>query len=216
VACLDLILWTERLYNAFIIIFFNSFNSGKNMGNFYVNYTVRTTNAKKVAGCLKGRSAFVTPVDNGFVVVFDEESDTQDGNVFTELGMRLSKELQTTVFGVLNHDDDILWYLLFVNGSKVDEYNSSPNFFTEDDDSTPPSGGNAELLCNIFEKDCSQKIDDLLREKSDDKHFVHAVERHAALVEALDLPLFAIGMGFNYISRGELPEGLSEGDLLRV
>ena len=51
------------------------------MGNFYVNYTVRGPTQQDVAAALAGRKALVTPWQNGCVVVFDEQSDTQDDKV---------------------------------------------------------------------------------------------------------------------------------------
>jgi hypothetical protein len=46
--------------------------------------------------------------------------------------------------------------------------------------------------------------------------YVFAMERHGDLVSALGLPAFAVGCGFRYVEDGELPEGLSDGDLVKV
>jgi len=47
-------------------------------------------------------------------------------------------------------------------------------------------------------------------------NYLFAMERHEALVDALGLPDYAIGLGFNYVSRGELPPDLSANDLRRT
>ena len=48
------------------------------MGNFYTNYTLRGPSQEAVVKAMAGRAAFVTPEQNGCVVVFDEKSDSQN------------------------------------------------------------------------------------------------------------------------------------------
>jgi len=43
-----------------------------------------------------------------------------------------------------------------------------------------------------------------------------ALAGRSAIVTSQRLPPFAVGGGFSYVSDGEIPEGLSEEDLLRV
>jgi hypothetical protein len=38
--------------------------------------------------------------------------------------------------------------------------------------------------------------------------YAFAIERHAALVDALQLSDFAVGFGYRYVERGELPPSL--------
>ena len=40
--------------------------------------------------------------------------------------------------------------------------------------------------------------------------------RHAALVEALGLPSYAVGLGYGYVTEGEVPDGLEPDRLFRV
>src|SRR5690242_12194507 len=120
------------------------------MGNFYTNFTLRGPSQQAVAKLLTGRSAFVTSEQNGVVMVFDEECDTQDQAVITELGERLSRKFGCAVWSVLNHDDDILWYQLYLAGELVDEYDSTPDYFedSEEPSDSGPKGGNANMLCD--------------------------------------------------------------------
>ena len=67
------------------------------MGNFYTNYTLKGPSQQAVAAALAGRSAIVTPAQDGCVVVFDEQSDDQDSAVITELASHLSRELRCRV-----------------------------------------------------------------------------------------------------------------------
>ncbi|MGZ4962640.1 MAG: hypothetical protein ACXWC8_08815 [Limisphaerales bacterium] len=182
------------------------------VGNFYVNHTVRGATAEAVAKALKGRTAIIAPADNDCVVVFDAECDTQDQAIIAEVGEKLSSELGATVLSVLNHDDDILWYQLFEKGKVIDEYDSMPGYFDEDSDHSGALGGDAQKLAAAFGIQDSVGIARIL--KSD--KYSSAVERHAALCEALNIPDFAAGCGYRYIDSGELPEDLSEDDLVKI
>jgi hypothetical protein len=156
------------------------------VGSFYVNYTVRSADQAAVVKSLKGRRAYVTPVKDGALVV------------------------------TVNHDDDMLWYGLFDKGRLTDEYNSWPDYFEHG--TSPPTGGDARKLCAAFGRGGKEKeVETVLREASrEEDGYVFAMERHADLVQALGLPAFAVGCGFNYVEEGELPEGLSEGDLVKI
>ena len=185
------------------------------MGNFYVNYTICHPDAGAVADALQGRSAFVTPAHHGCVVAYEAESDNQDQSIITELGMSLSSELECAVLAVLNHDDDILWYRLFVNGEAEDEYDSAPGLLESEGegDIEAPSGGDARKLCATFRSNATARVRAIL---SDTKSYIYALQRHTALVRALGLPEFSVGFGYKAINRGHIPRGLKEGDLLRV
>ena len=187
------------------------------MGNFYTNYTLRGPTPQTVAQALAGRSAIVTPSQDGCVVAFDEESDEQDQAVITELAGRLSTECDCPVLAVLNHDDDILWYQLFLNGELADKYDSTPGYFDSGAEPSAPSGGDAQKLCAAFGSLNVAQVETVLRKSLfDEEGYAFAFERHADLVRALGISSFGVGMGYGYITRGELPEGLEEEDLLSV
>ncbi len=187
------------------------------MGNFYTNYTLRGPSPQDVATALTGRSAIVTPEQDGCVVVFDEQSDDQDSAVITELASRLSSELRCPVLAVLNHDDDIFWYQLYLNGELADEYDSSPGYFDPSAEPSAPAGGDAQKLCSAVGAASAAEVEIILRKSSyDEDGYTFAIERHTDLVRALGISPFGVGAGFRYISEGELPEGLDEDSLLRV
>lgn len=189
------------------------------MGNFYTNCTLRGPAQHEVAAALSGRKAFVSPSQNGSIVVFDSESDTQDQEVMTDLASRLSREFSCAALSVLNHDDDILWYQLHVNGELVDEYNSFPNYFDLNlsANSIVPAGGDAKQLCLTFGAGDSAVVETILRKSPLEKGgYVFAFQRHQDLVRELNLPDFAVGLGFKYIDRGDLPGELSNGHLIRT
>ena len=183
------------------------------MGAFYVNYTVRSADQKAVARALAGRSAYVSPPTGGAVVVFEQASEEQDVDVVRELGEQLAKATRAPVLAVLDHDDDMLWYGLFEGGRCTDEYSSAPGYF--DGTTDPPAGGDSRKLCAVFGRHGHEdELEQALR--ADGETYVFAHERHAAVVAALGLPAFAVACGFSYIEEGELPEGLSEDQLLKI
>ncbi len=185
------------------------------MGNFYTNYTIRGKNQPEVASALSGRAAIISPEHNGYVVAYDEQSETQDFQIITELGSRLSLSFGTPVLATVVHDDDILFFQLYENGEVTDDYDSSPGYFDPDAEPSAPAGGDAERLCAAFGTANVAEVTEILRKSTYDDDGPDAVDRHAQLVSALGLPPWAVCAGFNYISDGEFPEGLSESDLLR-
>jgi hypothetical protein len=189
------------------------------MGNFYVNYTLRGADQDAVALAMAGRLAIVSREQAGCVVVFDQESDTQNPEVILRLTAQLASELHCPVWTVLNHDDDILWYQLYMNGSQVDEYNSAPDYFSglPLDQRSGPKGGDAALLCRVFASSRVAEVETILRKPSrEDDGYLFAVQRHADLAGALGVPEFVAGAGYGYLAAGELPEGLNETDLIRL
>jgi hypothetical protein len=187
------------------------------MGNFYTNYTLRGPSQEAVAKALAGRSAIVTPAQDGCVVVFDEQSDDQDSAVITDLASRLSRELRCPVLAVLNHDDDIFWHQLYLSGELADEYDSSPGYFDPAAEPSAPAGGDAKKLCAAFGASGVAEVESILRKSSfDEGGYTFAVERHTDLARALGIPSFGVGVGFRYVSGGELPDGLEQDDLVRV
>jgi hypothetical protein len=189
------------------------------MGNFYTSYTLRGPGQNAVASALAGRSALVTSVHKGCVVVFDEESDEQNDEIIAELASRLSGQLRCPLLVVMNHDDSILWYQLYLSGELVDEYNSAPGYFeTEDEEAAMagPDGGDAEKLCAAFRSNAVKKVDKILKEPSAaDGGYVFEIERHTDLASTLGVPEFGAS-GFKQISEGELPGGLPEDDWIKT
>jgi hypothetical protein len=182
------------------------------MGNFYTNYTLRGPSQQSVVALLAGHSAIVTPAENGCITVFDEESDEQDQKIIAAFASRLSGEFSCPVLAVLNHDDDIFWYQLYLNGELVDEYNSCPDYFDQSDEGADSSGGDAQKLCKAFTVNTIAEVEKILRNSDD---YTFAVERHADLANALGIPLSGVGISFRGFSDGELelPAGLEENHL---
>lgn len=185
------------------------------MGNFYTNYTLRGPSQQAVADALAGRRAMVTPSHQDCVVVFDEDSESQDQQLIAELASNLSRDFSCPVLAVLDHDDDILWYQLYHSGKLSDEYNSTPGYFGSSDGILPPSGGDALKLCTAFDAlDSVEEVESILRKTFlENENYAFAFRRHADLVKALGISNYAVGTGFASFRYNEFPHGLSA-DLL--
>ena len=192
------------------------------MGHFYTNVTVKGRDQTTVARAIARmrRVAGVSPTVNGMTVVFDRESEKQDGSAcpFVEA---LTRELDCLALYVTNHDDSVLYYRLYKSGEVIDNYDSCPNYF--EGSSVPPEGGNAEVLCGAFEvPEARNQVDDILRyftlaeENESAGRYVWEIDRHRELAEALGIPSFAVGSGYAYLTQEEWPVGLSPENTVSV
>jgi hypothetical protein len=185
------------------------------MGSFYTNITLQGPGQDEVAEALgaMGRSAYVSPTLDTFTVVFDGECEMQDDRILRRLTAELTKRFACAALAVINHDDDILWYMLYTNGEQIDEYNSYPDYF-EPQEPPPSKGGDPASLIEAFGASAdADEIERVLRASSGEDGFLFASERHEALARALGLPLCAVACGFNYIGQDELGEGLTKDNL---
>jgi hypothetical protein len=145
------------------------------------------------------------------VVVFDAETEAQELTTLQDLAGELSRRHHCVTLAVLNHDDGVLRYWLHDDGNVIDEYNSWPGYFSGGD--AVPSGGDANALCAAFGvADRAADVERILRAPRSSPE----VDRHAALVGVLGLPRAAVGTGFEYIAKGELPEKITQTDLRLV
>jgi hypothetical protein len=177
------------------------------LGSFYTNHTVRGPSQAQLLEWLHDRPAYVSKSNGGVSVVLDAECEDQDGEVLASLASKMSNEFNCYVLAVLNHDDDVLYFELYENGDKIDEYNSSPAFFDDSAESDEPTGGNAEHLCKVFDAKDPGKVEAALR-----GDYVFAFERHRDLAVALGLPMYSVGLGYNYVSEGDLPPDAPNGE----
>lgn len=184
------------------------------MGSFYTNIVVPGVEVSATFDTLEdlGRAAFVAAAGEAGAIVYDEECDTQDPGALAMLGSELSRALKRPAWCVLNHDDDVLWYQLFVDGAPVDEYDSSPGYF-EEEEPRPPQGGAAETLAGAFGRpERAAAVEAILRRQD----VLFASERHRDLARELGLPPEGVTMGFTYLEAGEVPPGLDPGSLRRT
>lgn len=172
------------------------------MGNFYTNITIRDPSGSSLEDVLRklGRSAYVFKKAND-VVVFDRGCEEQDTEELAALAERLSDEMNCITFAVLNHDDSVLWFQVYRKSSLMAEYASKGGPWTD-----------IRALCRAMNRPAAWWRVWLALFRP----FIFETHRHAALVSIFGIPDAAVGFGFTYIQKGELPPGITIGDLVRV
>lgn len=203
------------------------------MGLFYTNITLKGPTQERVTAYLQQqrRDAYVSPTIAGVTVVYDRACENQD-DTLRVLTCDLSRTFLCPALGALLHDDDVFWYVLYLKGEYLDEYNSDPGYFGyEGDEPPPPAGGDAVRLCRAFgigvkritfgSDDITQRVARLLRVRwgrtdIDGQPGLPAEERHHALAQALGFPPYAYSMGYYSIEVGNVPEGVAIPSLART
>jgi hypothetical protein len=164
------------------------------MGNFYTNITLARPAAAAVAELSTlGRDAYVADA-GAHCVVYDRECDKQDTQILSALAEHLATRLDTRALAVLNHDDSILWLQLYAGAGLVAEYASRGGPRTD-----------VRALCRTLGRAGDVVAVWLLLRLP----FLFQVWRHARLVRRLGLPEAAVGFGFDYLARGEAPDGVT-------
>lgn len=173
------------------------------MGAFYTNVLLRGAASKQALCALRKlrRLAFVASAGHGVTVVYDSKCEQQDTKFLCDLSAALSRDLRCPAWGVLNHDDDVLWYVLFSNGKIADSYNSTPDYFKDSADPEPPEGGDGEVLARLMgHRKSAEKVDNILHATGDLYDF--ASDRHRDLCKALSINFSAVSCGFNDLDNG--------------
>jgi len=163
------------------------------MGNFYTNVTLRTTERQAVIEYMRAqrRPCFVSPTFRGFTTIYDRLCEEQDVHDLETLATDLSLEFHCSALAVLNHDDDALWIGLARDGERVTTYNSHHIL-----------SGSAWSLAREFRVlGLLPLVWFLMRSPI----VLFEIWRHGGLASALGIPNFAVGLGYDYLSRGERP-----------
>lgn len=199
------------------------------MGNWYTNICVKGASQANIVSALEelGRRAYVTPDMGGWIIVYDQESDKFDLNELESLALTVSTKLSCTALASFNADDDVLWLGIYENGKLTARYASQKKHF-EDGGEFPPIPEVAEGLCRIFQAPGKNRdVRKILRRPHGILGLLSAfsklrlayiveVLRHGDLAEALGIPQATIGLGYEYVNRGETPAGLSRDDLRKT
>jgi hypothetical protein len=192
------------------------------MGIFYTNITLYGVDQPTVANYLRQqkRDAYVSPMQSGCTVIFDKESDLHI-EALCSLATELSTTFHCAAFAVNIHDGDVFYYYLYQSGQLIDDYDSVPSYFFNEEPQAP-IGGDAQKLCEAFHRPeaVAEVIDIFDRARQtvmdDDYSEAHLSgdEIHDVLAQALNLPLFAVDTGYHSITNGFLPDDLAKESLV--
>lgn len=173
------------------------------MGHFYSQVLVCGANQTDCAAVMRalGRRSFVAPPHRSIVPVCDAGSESLDIDELDSVAYTLSHRLKTPSVAVLNHDDDLLVFRIF-GREGFKGYCRSGMLI----------GGAYTQLRYACEAMCSTASLWLTFARS----FRFEYERHEALVRLLNLPPWSIGMGYRYLSQGDLPREMGEEELVRT
>jgi hypothetical protein len=170
------------------------------MGNFYTNFVVIGREQPEVLGAVRemGRNAYVLGKQRGDAAVFDERCDQQDTDEIERFGAALCDRFKAPVIGAMNHDDDHLLLWVF-RSDKVARYQSCLDAVSFGWEVSRVRGG-------IF-------IFPLLVLALGWPIVIFQIFCHWVVVHLLSLPDCTVGFGYDYISDGEIPPGVSEDDV---
>lgn len=176
------------------------------MGNFYTSIVVPSREREAIRRILERlkRTAYLSPVEGDYVYVYDVKSNQNDREL-KKLLAKITKELSCTALGVINHDDDILLYVLYQSGRLLDEYNSTPGYFKGK--MKDPLGGNASVLASAFGVEVkAAEIEAILRRpQGQGDGYLFAVDRHQELCGVLGLSAEYATMDYTSIDQREGP-----------
>jgi hypothetical protein len=176
------------------------------MGLFCVNFHFRTTDDAALSAALDRRGVTnyrVLPAKGGWTSLYEEQASEQDDTRIRDLAGSLSKDLRAPAISFMVHDSDIACYWLFDSGRLLDDYNSCPDYFAEEDNEPAgPSGGRPEVLLPFCRSGVSaEEIAAVLAEK--ELFAERIIERLADLVGIDRRRALA---DYNGIERGEDPD----------
>ena len=198
------------------------------MGNWYTNVTLKNVDSLEVVKVLRalGRKSIVTPAQNGWVTVYDEECENSDLDILESLALTLTTELHCVAVPCFNADDDVLWLAVYDRGRMTSRYASAAQMF-EDAADFPTAKDFTREACQVFNHpERTLEVERILRRghgilgmlrilKLPVPYLVE-IERHLDLQVALELPPASAGLGYKYVSRGELAAGMDASQLLRT
>ena len=156
------------------------------------------------------------PAGGGFLVLYPENvAEVPGASDFCAALIAASLIDSVVVFASVDREES-LRLRVFRNGETVDMYQTAPGESIGED--LPPTGGDAHLLADVFgiaDPRLVLELKDVLRASRFDEFlgFGEAKERHAEIAHLLDLPPASVGIGYESIERGGIPEGIASGAL---
>jgi hypothetical protein len=200
------------------------------MGSFFTNVQLRrglNTSLEtiqlaldafaKIAGMVRSdadadacdRTIVVRAGEGDWISIYDESTEDQDTIKLDALAIALSVATDSTAVSILVHHSDVLLMGLFVNGKKVDEFNSNPMYMegSVPSDMLPTAeqvagaAGHAECWKHVLIAGATpEQLAQVWRQKQRD-----AEDQLARVAELLGCAADRVRVGLNYFEFGEVP-----------
>ena len=104
------------------------------MGAFLVNFHVRTDSSDEVRESLESleSSGWIAGPHQGWVSFWDEQASRQDTDRIEHLAAKVSQSTRRPLIAFMVHDSDVFCYWLYENGRQLDEFNSYPRYWGDE------------------------------------------------------------------------------------
>ena len=196
------------------------------MGIFYTNVVLYGPDQSEIKDYLNklNRISYISPTEDKFTVIYDQETEDQNTDVVRKLTEKLSNKFGCPALSSLVHDGDIFMYWLYDSGELLDTYNSIPGYFDTTIEKSMPEGGDAAKLCEAFDVPTSKNaLNDIFklveRTNIDDDwsdEYLNGEDIHRELAQVLGMPPFAVNIGFYTIENDYLPDDLEHTDFTKI
>lgn len=176
------------------------------MAKSYINTIVNGHTPAEVAEYVgnRGSAAFVSPQQNGYVVIYDRDDEILELEPFVDLTRVLSADLKCVALTTVNREGRLLWYLLYDSGRYITGY-----------DSRSSAPVKVHRLCATFGAASSVPLAWLVLKAP--RFLIRSeLTRHKLLARILRLPAWSVGTGYESIESGKLPDGLSKTEIIQT
>ncbi len=119
------------------------------MGEFFESYQIKNNDSDDVRKALDSISVepfpyILTPSINNWVSLYTEEFDER-------IPLELSRSLDTLILGVMVHDGDVFFNLVYHRGKEIDQFCSCPDYFEPvSEEEKERQKGQPELWANLL------------------------------------------------------------------
>ena len=169
----------------------------------YTQILVDTERPTQILSALKGLDILLFPHTPAGTLVCERTSEALDVRIVLQVVRDISMNLggKSAVLGIAAEDDGPgFWCGLFYDGILRFQHNrlTGPRDFAEH----PASPAEVATLCIGW---CAGGNEERVYEALTDPRFTKAADRHAALAQALELPVWSPGIGYFEAAEGRVP-----------
>jgi len=165
-------------------------------GSFYSNIVVLSADVQNFHEILTQMdiNAYYVLKDS-VAVIYEENIDDQDIKYGMKLSKNISKIFNSIAVYTTVHDSDIVLMYVYKNDNLIFLYDSMPGYFNGED--IPPRIRFLDKLIEVFPFVSKEEMLNVLTTSIDE---LFAEELHERIINLLELPLFSVGFGYNFLN----------------